>query len=162
MEKTLPKWTKFYSCPECNLFQSAKIRVKKNAQHCIKNSRERCAKSIHAASLRTQNERKTSGLIFVENMEHIKNIKHDTELLKCKDCSLDGSGKFAKFSVMFEKNPFISNNLRIRQKSLFVIKQCQRKSCNAHQYSNTNDESNETKQILEVGKEKTTPFFSLF
>ena len=92
-------------------------------------------------------------------MEHFKETEHDTVVLKSKDCSLDGSGKFAKFSVRFEKNPFISYNLRIRQKSLFVIKQCKRNSCNAHQYSHKNDESNETKQILQVGKEKTTPLY---
>ena len=133
--------------------------MKKNAQHCIKNSRERCAKSIHPAFLETQKQRKTSGSISVENVEQFKKIKHDTELLKCKDCSLDGSGKFAKFSVMFEKNPFKSYILRITEKSLVVIKQCKRNSCNVHQYAHKNDETNETNRFCRLEGKKQPPFF---
>ena len=68
VEETLPKWTNFWPCKECILIQPANCRVKRHAQHCIKNSRERYAKSIHPALLETQNQRQTIGSISVENM----------------------------------------------------------------------------------------------
>ena len=74
-----------------------------------KNSSESCAKSIHPALLETQKQCKTSGSISEENVEHFKETEHDTVVLKSRNGSLDGSGKFAKFSVLFDKNPYKSS-----------------------------------------------------
>ena len=80
------------------------------------------------------------------------------ELRKWRDCSFDSFGIFTKSLVESGRKSFISKNLQIPHKSLFVNKQCKWNSHNGDQLAHTIKKTPK-EQISQVGKEKTNTHF---